>query len=87
MGNLHAPSSSSYLPPHNQQPDTYLALTALRTMRLTQIFCDRGEKTAAAMENQLTALERKIDNLLASVDAHANSTEQIQPKMEDDSAK
>ena len=38
------------------------------------------------MENQLTALERKIDNLLASVDSHASSSEQIQPKMEDDNA-
>jgi len=28
----------------------------------------KGEKTASAMENQLTALERKIDDLLASVD-------------------
>lgn len=28
----------------------------------------RGERTAAAMETQLTALERKIDDLLASVD-------------------
>ena len=56
-------------------------------MRLTQIFFDRGEKTAAAMENQLTALERKIDNLLASVDSHANSTEQRQPQMEDNSTK
>lgn len=28
----------------------------------------RGEKTAAAMENQLSAIERKIDDLLASVD-------------------
>ena len=53
-------------------------------MKLTQIFFDRGERTAAAMENQLTALERKIDDLLASVDVHANSTEQIQPKREDD---
>ena len=38
------------------------------------------------MENQLTALERKIDNLLASVDPHANSTEQTQeePKTEEE---
>ena len=28
----------------------------------------RGERAAAAMETQLTALERKIDDLLASVD-------------------
>ena len=28
----------------------------------------RGERTASAMENQLTSLERKIDDLLASVD-------------------
>lgn len=28
----------------------------------------RGEMTASAMENQLTSLERKIDELLASVD-------------------
>ena len=27
----------------------------------------RGEKTASAMETQLTALERKIDDLLATV--------------------
>lgn len=31
-------------------------------------FCNRGERTAAAMEKQLTALEHKIDDLLASVD-------------------
>ena len=30
--------------------------------------CSRGERTASAMESQLTSLERKIDNLLASVD-------------------
>ena len=35
---------------------------------MTITLCDRGERTAAAMENQLTALERKIDDLLASVD-------------------
>ena len=35
--------------------------------------------TAAAMENQLTALERKIDDLLASVDQSAKSAEQLQP--------
>ena len=35
------------------------------------------------MENQLTALERKIDNLLASVDSHTTSTEQTQPTTED----
>ena len=29
---------------------------------------DRGERTAAAMENKLSALEQKIDELLASVD-------------------
>lgn len=28
----------------------------------------RGEQTAAVMESQLTALERKIDELLSSVD-------------------
>ena len=28
----------------------------------------RGEKTASAMESQLTQLEKKIDELLASVD-------------------
>ncbi|KAK0516511.1 hypothetical protein JMJ35_001114 [Cladonia borealis] len=39
----------------------------------------KGERTAAAMESQLTALERKIDDLLASVDPHAKSTEQTQP--------
>jgi len=35
----------------------------------------RGERTASAMENQLTALERKIDDLLASVDEHDRSVE------------
>ena len=55
-------------------------------MKLTQIFLDRGERTAAAMENQLTALERKIDSLLASVDPHANSTEQIKPNTEDNNS-
>lgn len=50
----------------------------------------RGEKTAAAMERQLTALERKIDDLLASVDGqdksidkgmqrHDNSSNERQP--------
>lgn len=28
----------------------------------------RGEQTAAAMENKLTSLEKRIDDLLASVD-------------------
>lgn len=45
----------------------------------------KGERTAAAMESQLTALERKIDDLLASVDPHATSAEQMQPKTEDKS--
>ncbi len=36
------------------------------------------------MENQLTLLERKIDDLLASVDPHAKPTEQMQPKTEDE---
>ena len=31
------------------------------------------------MESQLTALEQKIDDLLASVDPHAKSAEQTQP--------
>ena len=35
---------------------------------------NRGERTASAMENQLTALERKIDDLLAIVDEHAHET-------------
>jgi len=30
----------------------------------------RGESTASAMENQLTSLEKKIDDLLASVDGN-----------------
>ncbi|KAA6416292.1 MAG: hypothetical protein FRX48_01012 [Lasallia pustulata] len=36
----------------------------------TQAFKDlaKGEKTASAMETQLTQLEKKIDDLLASVD-------------------
>jgi hypothetical protein len=36
---------------------------------------NRGERTAAAMENQLTALERKIDDLLASVDEQHQQTD------------
>ncbi|KAG7007205.1 hypothetical protein G7Y79_00011g031030 [Physcia stellaris] len=47
----------------------------------------KGERTAAAMETQLTALERKIDDLLASVDngssekhAAANDPEQSKEK-------
>lgn len=55
-------------------------------MKLTQVFLARGERTAAAMENNLTALERKIDDLLASVDPHANATEQIKPKSEDNNS-
>lgn len=35
----------------------------------------RGERTASAMENQLTALERKIDDLLASVDEQDTQSE------------
>ncbi|MCJ1276805.1 hypothetical protein MMC21_004612 [Puttea exsequens] len=34
---------------------------------------DRGERTAAAMESQLTDLERKIDDLLASVDQESET--------------
>ena len=33
----------------------------------------RGEQTAAALESRLSGLERKIDLLLASVDADATS--------------
>lgn len=32
---------------------------------------NRGEQTASAMENQLTTLERKIDELLASAESHS----------------
>ena len=35
----------------------------------------RGERTATQMENQLTALERKIDDLLAQADAQERQYE------------
>ncbi|MCJ1241466.1 hypothetical protein MMC14_009471 [Varicellaria rhodocarpa] len=49
---------------------------------LAQAFKDlaKGERTALAMENQLTSLERKIDDLLASVDSKA-SDEQVEGKL------
>ena len=37
----------------------------------------RGERAAAAMETQLTALERKIDDLLASVDVDSDGKKAI----------
>ena len=37
----------------------------------------RGERAAAAMETQLTALERKIDDLLASVDVDSAGKDTI----------
>ena len=45
----------------------------------------RGEKTAAVMENQLTALERKIDDLLASVDGQDKSIDNEMQKHENPS--
>lgn len=44
-----------------------LALTKLN------LWC-RGEKTASAMENQLTQLEAKIDDLLASAEEQSQDT-------------
>ena len=43
-------------------------------IRVSQL---RGERTAAAMETQLTALERKIDDLLASVDVESTENDAI----------
>ncbi|KAL8719934.1 MAG: hypothetical protein Q9225_003137 [Loekoesia sp. 1 TL-2023] len=40
----------------------------------------RGEQTASAMENQLTALERKIDDLLASAESQSTSEGNDQSK-------
>ena len=37
----------------------------------------RGERAAAVMETQLTALERKIDDLLASVDVDSAGKDTI----------
>ncbi|MCJ1225734.1 hypothetical protein MMC12_002383 [Toensbergia leucococca] len=34
----------------------------------------KGERTASAMETQLTSLEQKIDELLASVDVDSDNT-------------
>lgn len=51
----------------------------------------RGERTAAAMENQLTALERKIDELLASVDQEdeldTSKTSEEKPETNGDTGK
>ncbi|MCJ1412901.1 hypothetical protein MMC19_007001 [Ptychographa xylographoides] len=35
----------------------------------------RGEQTASAMENKLSSLEQRIDDLLASVESRAEGTE------------
>ena len=35
----------------------------------------RGEQTASAMENQLSALEQKIDDLLATAESQSVSNE------------
>ena len=37
---------------------------------------NRGEKAASAMENQLTSLEQKIENLLASIDRQEDEDEE-----------
>ena len=41
---------------------------------------DRGERTAAAMENKLSALEQKIDELLASVDQQEKEKDGLDEK-------
>ena len=46
----------------------------------------RGESTATAMETQLTALERKIDDLLASVDAQDPAPSPTGPRTDKDDA-
>lgn len=46
------------------------------------IFSSRGERTAAAMESQLAALEQKIDALLASVDMDTEAASQATNKNE-----
>ncbi|KAF2141785.1 uncharacterized protein K452DRAFT_298450 [Aplosporella prunicola CBS 121167] len=49
---------------------------------LAQAFKDlaRGERTASAMEDHLTALERKIDEMLAQANANAESADQKAPE-------
>lgn len=52
---------------------THISVTnECRTM--TDLFC-RGERTASAMESQLTALEQRIDDLLASVDEQSGKVD------------
>ena len=48
-------------------------------IRVSQL---RGERTATAMETQLTALERKIDDLLASVDVESTENNAIMNEQE-----
>ncbi|KAL9014955.1 MAG: hypothetical protein Q9173_000409 [Seirophora scorigena] len=43
----------------------------------------RGEQTASAMEDQLTALEQKIDALLASAEAQTASNIDDRKEMQD----
>lgn len=56
-------------------PDTHTYISFLlsyillwTTFWLTNLKTERAEKTATAMESQLADLEKKIDDLLASVD-------------------
>ena len=46
----------------------------------------RGESTATAMENQLTSLESKIDDLLAMVDENSELAKHVALKTSKDSA-
>ena len=42
--------------------------------QITDLDFPRGEKTATAMEHQLTNLENKIDDLLASTEEQTNDS-------------
>ena len=57
------------------------------TIGLTPSLRFRGEHTAAAMEMQLTALEQKIDSLLASVDGNSSDGATIAAHLEQASPK
>ena len=52
------------------------------------MYFTRGEKTASVMEHQLTNLERKIDDLLASMDdADADGASHLAPSPGDRASK
>lgn len=65
--------------------------SVLCTLQLTkcQAFQElqRGERTATALENNLSALERKIEELLASADANEKALEEATKAQVDGSSK